>query len=84
MFYDTIQVSRKRNRFFQTYTISGAQYIKISAVHAALHGMKYQDWGYCQMDNLMDLIKGRRSVRTFDGNGIREEDLENLRQYRSF
>ena len=33
------------------------------------------------MDDLMDVIKGRRSVRTFDGSRIREEDLEKLRQY---
>jgi len=33
------------------------------------------------MDNLMEVIKSRRSVRTFDGNGICEENLENLRQY---
>ena len=33
------------------------------------------------MSDLLELIKGRKSVRSFDGSGIRPEDLEHLRAY---
>lgn len=33
------------------------------------------------MSNLLDLIKGRKSVRSFDANGISAEDLEKLEKY---
>ncbi len=33
------------------------------------------------MASLKDIIKGRRSVRTFDGNPIRQEDRERLTEY---
>ena len=33
------------------------------------------------MSELMEIIKGRKSVRSFDGNPVREEDRERLEQY---
>lgn len=33
------------------------------------------------MDKLIDIIKGRKSVRTFDGKGLSDEDLTKLREY---
>ena len=33
------------------------------------------------MATLKDVVKGRRSVRTFDGNEIRPEDREKLTEY---
>ena len=33
------------------------------------------------MSNLLDLIKGRKSVRSFDGNGISAENLEKLKEF---
>ncbi len=33
------------------------------------------------MDNLMEIIKGRRSVRTFDGSRIADEDIKKLSDY---
>lgn len=35
------------------------------------------------MTKLTDIIKGRKSVRTYDRTGIREEDLERIRTYAS-
>ena len=33
------------------------------------------------IEKLRDIIKGRRSVRTFDGNRIKDEDLSKLKEY---
>ena len=34
--------------------------------------------GERSMEHLTQLVRGRRSVRTFDGNALRAEDLEKL------
>ena len=33
------------------------------------------------MESLWDIVKERRSVRTFNGDGLRAEDREKLEQY---
>ncbi|MCR5100190.1 MAG: nitroreductase [Butyrivibrio sp.] len=33
------------------------------------------------MDNFLDMVKSRRSVRTFDGNGVKAEDVDTLKAF---